>query len=171
MLAGVGIDGCARVVASMLAGNRARLAAGAGLITACTLTVVAAAPQAIAASAYMTRISLPDTRAIAKTWIETNLPQGARIAREFYTPPLDPERFDVEPLGYFGLAKTDNLERFDYLVASSGDFGRFVMAPENYPDMFEKYSAVFQRYPAIKVIRAVPLETTGPTIRVLATAR
>ena len=116
--------------------------------------------------AYTRLVTLPHTRWIAKVWIEENLPPGSRIAREFYTPPIDPQRFAVDELGYWGLIRTPQLDQYDYLIASSEDFARFVAHADRYPQEAAAYYGIFGRYELIKSFAGDWRTTTGPEIRV-----
>ena len=115
---------------------------------------------------YTRLVTLPHTRWISKVWIEENLPPGSRIAREFYTPPLDPRRFDVTEVGYWGLIRTPQIERYDYLIASSDDFARFVDHADRYPQEAVAYLTLFSRYELIKTFVGDLRTSTGPEIRV-----
>ena len=111
-------------------------------------------------------VTLPHTRWIANVWIEENLPAGVRIAREHYTPPIDPQRFEVVEVGYWGLIRTPQIEQYDYLVASSEDFARFVDHADRYPTEAAAYHAIFSRYELIKSFRGDWKTSTGPEIRI-----
>jgi hypothetical protein len=103
---------------------------------------------------------------VAAQWIEENLPAGAKIGREHYTPAVDPERFRVDELGFFGLIRTPNLKQYEYLIASSGDFGRYVNHPERYPREAHAYMNVFGRWDLLKTFQEDWTTTTGPEIRI-----
>ncbi len=113
---------------------------------------------------HVRKITLPDTRWLSKTWIEENLPRGAEIGREHYTPPVDPRRYKVAYLGYFGLIK-HRLDGFDYVIASSKDYRRFLNNEKQYPDEARKYKEVFSKYTLVREF--VPdKNTAGPVIRI-----
>lgn len=116
--------------------------------------------------AYTRLVTLPHTRWLAKLWIDENLPPGSRIAREFYTPPIDPQRFDVVEVGYWGLIRTPQIEQYDYLIASSDDFARFVSHADRYPEQASAYHRIFGRYELIKTFVGDWRTSTGPEIRV-----
>ena len=122
--------------------------------------------QALASWRHAEEVTLPDTRVLAKLWIEQNLPAGSRVGREHYTPPLDRSRFEVTDLGYFGLSEVSPAP-FDYLVASSDDYARFLASPTRYPDRAAAYQALFDRCDLVAEFLPTPHTTTGPTIRVL----
>lgn len=97
--------------------------------------VLAAVAQPLASSMrHDILLTRPDTRTIAKEWIETNLPAGAKIALDWQThgPPLaSPEHtvpgaarvFDVLIVGNTGLSEHPitwyRENGFDYLISSS----------------------------------------------------
>jgi len=111
-------------------------------------------------------VTLPHTRWLSKIWIDENLPAGSRIAREFYTPPIDAKRFDVVEVGYWGLIRAPELERYDYLIASSEDFGRFVNHADRYPEQAAAYHRIFSRYDLVKTFKGDWRTSTGPEIRI-----
>ncbi|MFH1995365.1 MAG: glycosyltransferase family 39 protein [Candidatus Omnitrophota bacterium] len=110
-------------------------------------------------------LTLPDTRWQSKLWIEKNLPAGSRIGREHYTPPVDPARFKVAYLGYFGLLKA-RISDFDYIIASSTDYGRFVQNKKKYPAEAARYEEIFTKYPLVKEFKFDNKTITGPVIRI-----
>jgi 4-amino-4-deoxy-L-arabinose transferase-like glycosyltransferase len=116
--------------------------------------------------AYTRLVTLPNTRWLAKLWIDENLPAGARIAREFYTPPVDPDKFRVDEVGYWGLIRTPQIEQYDYLIASSDDFARFVDHADRYPEQAAAYYRIFDRYELMKKFAGDWRTSTGPEIRV-----
>ena len=122
--------------------------------------------QALASWRHAEEVTLPDTRVLAKLWIEQNLPEDAHIGREHYTPPLDDVRFEVTDLGYFGLSEVSPAP-FDYLVASSDDYARFLASPDRYPERAAAYQTLFDQCDLVAEFLPTPHTTTGPTIRVL----
>ena len=66
-----------------------------------------------------------DTRTLAKGWIETHIPPGAKIATDWpvYEPPLSRETYEVDTRGGEGLSGRPlawyREQGFDYLIASS----------------------------------------------------
>ncbi len=140
-----------------------------GVWAVVALLTVSIYHQGVMSLAHAKRITLPNTRWISKQWIETNLPSGSKIAVEFYTPPIDPERFEVTELGLFGLSRDVDLEGYDYLVASSQDFRRFLLRPDLYPVKAQRYKELFGRHRLVKFFRPEEGESYGPAIRVYAT--
>ncbi len=119
--------------------------------------------------AHTRQITLPNTRWVAKLWIEDNLPKGASIAMDHYTPPVDKTKFRVKNLPFIGLIRTSNLDTYDYLIASSGDYGRFLYDPNRYPDEARRYKEIFRKYKLIKVFRSADKTLSGPIISIYKT--
>jgi 4-amino-4-deoxy-L-arabinose transferase-like glycosyltransferase len=116
---------------------------------------------------YMKKISLPNTIWISTKWIENNIPPGSKIALDYYTPRPDKTLFKLDYAGLCGLAKKSNLQMYDYLVASSGDYGRFFMKKEEkYEKVIKNYENIFTRYTLIKEFTANNIDMTGPTIKI-----
>jgi 4-amino-4-deoxy-L-arabinose transferase-like glycosyltransferase len=139
---------------------------GRALAVALTVLVFASAVgQASRAWTHVHDVTLPDTRWLAKEWVEENLPAGSRVAREHYTPPLDRSRFAVTELGYFGLSEGIPLGH-DYALASSDDFGRFFAHPERYPRRVAGYTRFFSTQELVKEFVPDGRTCTGPVIQV-----
>jgi hypothetical protein len=123
--------------------------------------------QGLKSYEYTKKISLPTTIWVSTKWIENNIPPGSKIALDYYTPRPDQTLFKLDYAGLCGLAKTRNLERYDYLVASSGDYGRFFMKrEEKYAQVIKNYEGIFTRYTLIKEFTANNIDMTGPTIKI-----
>jgi hypothetical protein len=87
----------------------------------------AATPSFSVAVASDRLLREPDTRTIALAWIEANIPQGATIAREEFTPQIPSSAYRV---GFEWLLANKPLEwyrsaGFDYVVTSSVQFDRY----------------------------------------------
>jgi hypothetical protein len=114
---------------------------------------------------YNRLITLPDTRWTSKIWIEENIPPGAIIAREHYTPPVDNKRFKVDDLGFCGLIKT-SLDGYDYIIASSSDYSRFFNDEKRYPVQSKKYKEIFSKYELVKEFVPDYIKAGGPRISI-----
>lgn len=99
------------------------------------------------------RLMSIDSRETARVWINSNLPTGAKIAIESYSPFIDPDRFlvkgfvrmiDHEPEWYIE-------QGFEYLVFSQGMYGRFYREPERYRNEIALYNNMFSRFNLIKL--------------------
>lgn len=125
----------------------------------------------IAYSLHRSRqLTLPDTRWLAKMWIDDNLPPGTKIGREFYTPPIDDEKFQVVELGYFGLISMGperHGEGFDYYIASSGDYQRFFSEEYRYPLQAEYYRKLFSQCSLLMEWKPEGEKSVGPVIKLL----
>ncbi|MGE5340693.1 MAG: ArnT family glycosyltransferase [Candidatus Omnitrophota bacterium] len=116
------------------------------------------------ALAYVHQVTLPDTRATCKVWIEENLTPGSRIVRDFYTPPLDKKTFKVTRLGIASLMKVKDFSDYDYVLTSDFDYGRFFAEESKYPDQVEAYKKIFT-YPLIKAFQSDGVHDSGPYLR------
>lgn len=122
-------------------------------------------PALVAGAVDARRLSRPDTRSIAYTWILEHIPPNARVAREQYTPQVPALRYLLR--NHDGLYQRSISwyaeQRVQYLVASSVIDNRFVdSAAFPYRDLF--YQALFGM-PEIFRIDARP-DRPGPTIRI-----
>lgn len=112
---------------------------------------------------------LTDTRWVSLLWSRDNIPAGATVGREHYTPPLEKysKKQDVVTLGYFGVARKSALMPYlDFVITSSSDYSRFLDEPEKYPTETFMYNEFFARNRLVKEFSADGSSTTGPTIRI-----
>ncbi len=118
------------------------------------------------------RMAGGDTRSAALAWIERNVPPGALLVREEFTPRPDPTRYRVEHL--WTLAEHEPewyVERgVDYVIASRAVYGRFGATGANSATQaYDRYQSLF-RHPRAAVF--VPGERrTGPIITIHAIAQ
>lgn len=97
------------------------------------------------------RLTTVDGREAARRWLEANLPRGARVAVEGYSPYLDTRRFVI----YGTMSMIDHspewyvLNGFEYLVFSQGIYGRFFSEPASYAMWIARYEEFFARFPLI----------------------
>ncbi|MCI0476606.1 MAG: hypothetical protein L0Y55_10195, partial [Anaerolineales bacterium] len=98
------------------------------------------------------RLLTIDSRETARVWIEQNLPHGARIAIEPYSPYVDRDHFVVEAVGGMIAHPRDWYVQngFEYLVFSYGSYGRFFESRTQYADLAAQYEALWARYPEVK---------------------
>jgi len=118
-------------------------------------------------SILTTRYNLqPDTRIQAGAWITQNLPVGAKLRLEPFTPYLSPERFqgvtEQRPIGGRGLEWYQQ-QGYDYLVASSYEYKELIATD---PQAALNYSAIFQEAQLVKEFPGDSAERPGPTIRI-----
>lgn len=108
-----------------------------------------------------------DTRQVSLNWIDQNVPNGSVVFREQYTP-------EVELLGkykvkFYGgrLANTEITEivRADYLIISSGMYGRYYAHPNHAQKQIAFYDSLNESLQLIKDF--YPNETIrGPVIKI-----
>ena len=72
--------------------------------------------------------NVEDARETSRKWIINNVPKGAKIAFESYTPFLDEDGFDIHAFYQITENPPDWYikNNFHYLILSSGSFGRFL---------------------------------------------
>jgi len=153
-------------------GNRKASAwGGAAMVLLITMAVV---PQTVLAARHIHAITLPDTRWQATLWAAENLPYGARILVEPHTPSIGQitndqgtgTRFRVRALRWsVSDLSPDKIAQFDYLVVSSGMYGRFINAPQRYPKQAARYQEIFDRHRLVKTFLADNTTLSGPEIR------
>lgn len=112
--------------------------------------------------------SLPDTRILAREWIQANLPAGSAVATDAYSAPLDADRF--RPMKTFSLSY-ESLEFYqeqgiEYLVTSSAMYERFLAEAERYRSNVEFYRRVEREGTLIYAITPIPWQRTGPKVSV-----
>lgn len=99
----------------------------------------------IAGTLQLTTINSRET---ARAWLMENLPAGAKIALESYSPFLDPARFSVQGFGrMIDHSPEWYIENgFDYLIFSQGMYGRFYREPGRYAKEVSRYDDLFNRF-------------------------
>ncbi|MFQ5525414.1 MAG: ArnT family glycosyltransferase [Thermoanaerobaculia bacterium] len=72
----------------------------------------------------------PGTRHLARAWLEENVPEGASIVRERYTPTLDPERFAFVSHRFAAWQDPEEMRsgEWDYLILAWPAYSRFLEA-------------------------------------------
>jgi 4-amino-4-deoxy-L-arabinose transferase-like glycosyltransferase len=115
-----------------------------------------------------TERSRPDTRSLAWRWIEENIPRGACVAREEYTPQVPASLYRV--LYIWSLAQRPYSwylsQRCDYVIASSHIYHRVYNPPHIGGSTAAGFYRVLFTLPRVVEFTPGPL-TSGPTIRVL----
>jgi hypothetical protein len=101
---------------------------------------------------YTAAITTPNSRETSVPWIETNIPDGSKVAIESYSPFTDPDKCEV--VGIQTLIQYDPnwyIENdFNYLVFASGMYGRFFLEPDKYPDQVTAYEKLFDDFDLVK---------------------
>ena len=168
-----------------VAGRRWRGRRVAAPLVAAALVVAFVLPLR-ASIAFDRGLSGNDTRALAKEWIQANVPAGSLVAVENYGPPLVPEAAlehyrdaGLDPVAY-GLVRlkvplpgtperTRDLDRLrddgvEYVVVSSRVRDRVLAAPEVYPTVVEFYRRLDAEAELVKEFRPGAGER-GPVLR------
>lgn len=120
-------------------------------------------------------LSQTDVRTIALEWARANIPPGSKVAMGPYCPPLDTLPVEItelrgasKPLG--GVAQHPpewyQENEFDYLVVSSGRYGRFFRDPERYAKAVARYEAIFKAFPLTNEFVGPLMGTHGGVIRI-----
>lgn len=106
----------------------------------------------------------PDAREYARQWIEANVPARSRIIAEIYSPFLDPAQRAVTYVDYLNRHPPDWYidQDYEWLVMSSGAFGRYYAMPDRYPVEVAQYEALLARFP-----EAAHFDQDGFTVRIL----
>ena len=101
------------------------------------------------------RLSTVDSRETARIWIDHNLPQGARIAVESYSPYVDPQRFIVQGFGKLidHAPEWYISNGFEYIVFSQGMFSRYFNSPVQYASEISDYEKLFQAFNVVKTFQ------------------
>lgn len=111
----------------------------------------------------------PSTRVAARIWMVEHLTPGSRIAQDRFGAALAGTSFSAEE--FPALAAGHRLEdyegRYDYLVASSFTYGRYLAEPGRYREEVEFYEALFARGLLLQEIDPSEVRD-GPVIRVYA---
>ncbi len=137
------------------------------------LIVLVVLPSAVKVAKFDINLIRPDTRTVAKDWIEANLPPKTKIALEQYGPPISPGVYRV----YF---KTPSLSQInldwlarrgvEYAVISDLEYGRFVPYPKDFPAQAAFYRSLDEKAVLIKTF--VPkwddklIDLHNPTIKI-----
>ena len=92
------------------------------------------------------------SRDAARDWINSSLPEGARIAVEAYGPVIDDTRFDVDWVGRVTQYSAEQYAQqgVEYVVASGGIFNRFYREPDRYPGDIQQYDTLFSQLEPVR---------------------
>ena len=128
---------------------------------ASALGAVCLLPPMVSVAAQDLAYTRDSTRQQANAWMHENLPFGARIFKERYTPNLSPIAFQVEKTRWIGSYSVADLVAadLDYVVLSSDAFERFLrpelhfkdyhkVAEANYREIFETLELVAEYVPS-----------------------
>lgn len=124
-------------------------------LTMCAIICLSIASFILPISKTLTgtiKLTTMNSRETARIWINNNLPIGAKIAIESYSPFIDLSRFSVRGFGSM-IEHTPEWyveNGFDYLIFSEGMYGRFYREPERYRDQVLQYDNFFSRFHLIR---------------------
>jgi 4-amino-4-deoxy-L-arabinose transferase-like glycosyltransferase len=159
--------GNAVVSIAHLVRDKLRLSSKLAFFIVVPVVVLPFALQFLITVSSVNQLKKPLAVAEAKMWLEENAKPGAFIAREYYTPYIDPVKFRVyflhrlinrPPAWYLRM-------NFDYLLVSSENYNR--LFPERYRSFLSRcetirefspgFSPLFGRNPAVLVVKPVQL--------------
>lgn len=138
------------------------------------LTVAAVLPPAIQAVGWNILVSRTRTIDQAYHWIVGNIPKGSKIAIETRELLLAPESYTTLNVPRLvgdhrspGEYKAFVEQGFQYVVASSGGFGKAFDAPHKYPEQYAEYMRLFEQ--SREIARFTPTDShPGPEVRIFA---
>lgn len=129
--------------------------------------ILAVVGQIRSSLSHIRSITLPDSRWIGLHWILQNVPEGASIGREQYTPPLEKWTRNYS-VNYFGVAgvvnRADQVPDLDYVVVSSYNYDRFIEDQERYPKESKVYTDLFANHLLIGEIVPDNIQMGGPDL-------
>jgi 4-amino-4-deoxy-L-arabinose transferase-like glycosyltransferase len=112
--------------------------------------------------------SLDDSRVLAERWVQANVSPAARIMVE-----LNPVQWHNYP-----AVSAENLlinhpldwylgHGYQYLIASSDNYGDFLRQPDKYPDQVKAYNELFQKGQAVAEFAGKEGGGPGPKVTIL----
>jgi hypothetical protein len=113
-------------------------------------------------------LARPSTREEAREWIRANLPRGASIAKESYTPDFPEGEYQVFHRRFVTRLSLEDLRGFDYVLVASAAYGRFnnpaALTRPHQREMAERYREIFSSWELVR--EWIPGEMQeGPVIR------
>ena len=162
------------IEATRACGERIDRAVGRPIRSGTVLTVLATTVLLFAPASESldeARASLrPSTRDLAREWILAHLSPRTRIAADLYTAPLQDSPFADTQYAFSWAEKFRapiEVRRagYDVLMVSSAVHGRFLRAPERYPQEARFYRKLFRNFREIAVFPSRP-GVRGPTVRI-----
>ncbi len=134
------------------------------------LGLVALALPAWRTTAWSISQTRPGTRQLARAWMEENIPEGASLVRERYTPQPDEQRYAYASHRFAAWLDPEDMKsgEWDYLILAQPSYARFVNAQSFRRDHQEEYK---RRYLEIlefpKVAEFAPSALTfGPLLSI-----
>jgi hypothetical protein len=121
----------------------------------------------VRAAAWNIDTGRTDTRYAARDWIRANAPPGSVIAREWHTPPFEPDGY--RDLWIRAMYEQEiewfESEHVEYLVISTFMYQRYLDQPDLYPHQAAFYRDLLA-LPALATFRPDG-HYTGPVITIL----
>lgn len=107
---------------------------------------------AIEAFSMTATVLVPRSSELARIWIEENIPAGAKIAIQPYSPYVDPQKYDVvaddKVMPYdIDWYRTNGV---DYIIFNKGAYGRFYTEPERYAEEVAIYDRLISDLELVK---------------------
>jgi hypothetical protein len=113
-------------------------------------------------------LARPTTREEAAAWIRANVPPGASIMKESYTPDFRAGEFQVLHRRFVTRLSLDELRRFDYVLVANAAYGRFAdpaaLAQPHQQEMARRYQEIFRSFELVREWRPAGLQE-GPVLR------
>lgn len=129
-----------------------------------------AVPSIVRSVQYAQGSTTVSTRTQAGAWIDANIPKEAKLAAEFYAPPVSDD-FDIVELAHIDEfpGKWFKAEKFDYIIFDSADYGRYFAEPTRYAKQVAKYNELLTLGKTIKTFPSDPRVELflSPEIKVL----
>lgn len=108
------------------------------------------------------------TREQAAAWIASNVPAGASIAKESYTPDFPAGRYRVFHRRFVTRLSLDELRGFDYVLVASSAYLRFAdpaaLTRQHQREMAERYARMFKTFELVHEWRPAEMQA-GPVLR------
>jgi 4-amino-4-deoxy-L-arabinose transferase-like glycosyltransferase len=101
---------------------------------------------AVAVTQFNQRLAQTDVRSEARLWIKDNIPPGAKVARELFTPDLDQESYEVHRISWLNDHPVEwyREQGFDYLIFAFARYGVLYRDPERYAHLIAQYEFMFE---------------------------
>jgi 4-amino-4-deoxy-L-arabinose transferase-like glycosyltransferase len=116
------------------------------------LVIALALPPLNTTAQYNADLMRVNNRELARDWLEKNLPPGARVALEAYTPYLEPDRFALFPAESLATQPPEWFiaNGIEYLVVSDTTFRQYYANPATFADWIAHYDALFTAFQLIQ---------------------
>ncbi len=118
-------------------------------------------PTAFGVVAWDVSRTRPGTRQLALDWVEANIPHGAGVVKEAYTPDLHPRRYAVRQSRYVARLEVDEIldPRWDFLMLARNAHLRFLSPDRRFK---EHHEVMAKRYERLFELELVETFEPGP---------